>query len=127
MSFCRVVEGTTSIAEADLLNSTDGMFDKLAVGVNGSWPPPILNVNQGDTIRVHATNHLSGPAGTASVHHHGIFFNGTGYYDGAPGITQCGIPTNQTLTYEVPVDDQVSLGTAFRPEVERRAPNFELS
>lgn len=50
----------------------DGMFDKLAVGVNGSWPPPILNVQQGDTVRIHATNQLAGPTGTASVHHHGL-------------------------------------------------------
>ncbi|KAK4057386.1 ferroxidase fet3 [Microbotryomycetes sp. JL221] len=83
----------------------DGMFDKIAVGVNGTWPPPILEVHANDTVRIHATNAL-GTGETTSIHHHGMFFNGTGYYDGAPGITQCGIPPNQTLTYEVPVDRQ---------------------
>ncbi|KAM0786927.1 hypothetical protein ACM66B_002349 [Microbotryomycetes sp. NB124-2] len=83
----------------------DGMFDKVAVGINGTWPPPILEVRANDTVRIHATNQV-GPGETASIHHHGIYFNGTGYYDGAPGITQCGIPPNQTLTYEVPVDLQ---------------------
>lgn len=36
----------------------------------------------------------------------GIYFNKTGYYDGAPGITQCGIPPGQSLTYDIPIDEQ---------------------
>ncbi|ORY74747.1 laccase [Leucosporidium creatinivorum] len=83
----------------------DGLFDKVAVGVNGTWPPPPLDVHQGDTVRIHVTNDLGTNEGT-SVHHHGMFFNKTGYYDGAPGVTQCSIPPNQTLTYEIPVDTQ---------------------
>lgn len=34
----------------------------------------------------------------------GMFFNKTSYYDGAMQITQCGIPVNDSLTYEIPVD-----------------------
>ncbi|GAA6030923.1 hypothetical protein JCM8097_008938 [Rhodosporidiobolus ruineniae] len=83
--------------------SPDGYEKDYVVGVNGTWPPPILNVNQGDTVRVHAYNSLDGPS---SLHHHGIYFNGSNYYDGAPGVTQCGIPTNNMLTYEIPVDEQ---------------------
>ncbi|GAA5959158.1 hypothetical protein JCM21900_001410 [Sporobolomyces salmonicolor] len=82
----------------------DGLYDKpYTVGVNGTWPPPILNVNYNDTVRVHALNSLDQPT---SIHHHGMFFNGSNYYDGAPGVTQCGIPVGQELTYEVPVDRQ---------------------
>ncbi|BGP10757.1 ferroxidase fet3 [Rhodotorula toruloides] len=81
----------------------DGVDKPFTVGVNGTWPPPILNVKFNDTVRVRAYNGLDAPT---SIHHHGIFFNGTNYYDGAPGVTQCGIPPGQSLTYEVPVDRQ---------------------
>lgn len=66
-------------------------------------PPPII-VNQYDTLRVHAYNGL-GDVGT-SLHSHGNFFNGTNYYDGAVGTTQCAIPPGESLTYEIPVDLQ---------------------
>jgi iron transport multicopper oxidase len=66
-------------------------------------PPPIL-VNQRDTLRVHAYNGL-GDVGTA-LHSHGNFFNGTNYYDGAVGTTQCAIPPGESLTYEIPIDLQ---------------------
>ncbi|KAL8278893.1 hypothetical protein RQP46_008764 [Phenoliferia psychrophenolica] len=62
------------------LANPDGLFERQVVGVNGTWPPPPLDV--------------------------GIYFNKTSQYDGAPGINQCGIPFGQSLTYEVPVDLQ---------------------
>ncbi|GAA6063031.1 hypothetical protein JCM10212_001010 [Sporobolomyces blumeae] len=87
-----------------LTTNPDGQFDKEhTVGVNGTWPPPIVNVNYNDTLTVHAINGLDQPT---SVHHHGIYFNGTNYFDGAPGVTQCGIPPGATLDYQVPVDRQ---------------------
>ncbi|TNY21325.1 laccase [Rhodotorula diobovata] len=83
--------------------SPDGFEKDWVVGVNGTWPPPILNVKANDTVRIHALNNLDM---ACSIHHHGIFFNQTNYYDGAPGITQCPIPPGAKLTYEVPVDLQ---------------------
>lgn len=38
-----------------------------------------------------------------------MFFNGTNYYDGATGVTQCGIPSGQTLDYEI--DTSLNHGT----------------
>ena len=73
-------------------------------------PPPIV-VNQYDTLRVHAYNGLGGPLGPeigTALHTHGNFFNGSNYYDGAVGLTQCPIPSGEELTYEIPVDLQVS-------------------
>ncbi|GAA5939105.1 uncharacterized protein JCM15063_004427 [Sporobolomyces koalae] len=88
-----------------LTTNPDGKFDKqYTVGVNGTWPPPIVNVNYNDTVTVHAINGLGD--GPTSVHHHGLYFNGSNYYDGAPGVTQCGIPPGQSLDYHVPVDRQ---------------------
>lgn len=87
----------------------DGLFERRVIGVNGSWPPPPIVVNQFDTLRVHAFNGLGGPLGpemATALHSHGNFFNGSNYYDGAVGVTQCPIPAGQELTYEIPVNLQ---------------------
>lgn len=72
------------------------------IGVLGCWQllyrPPPIEINYGDTLLVHATNKLD--VNTA-VHHHGMFFNATSWFDGAVGVTQCGIPPGETFTYEV--------------------------
>jgi iron transport multicopper oxidase len=62
------------------------------------YRPPPVEINYGDTLLVHATNKLD--VNTA-VHHHGMFFNATSWFDGAVGVTQCGIPPGQTFTYEI--------------------------
>ena len=89
----------------------DGLQPRAVIGVNGTWPPPPINVNASDFLRVHATNSLNTGAG-ASLHSHGMFFNHTGYYDGAVGITQCLIPPNNSLTYEVLNSPSASEGRA---------------
>lgn len=38
-----------------------------------------------------------------------MFFNGTTYYDGATGVTQCGIPSGETLDYYI--DTSLNKGT----------------
>lgn len=77
----------------------DGLQSRSVIGVNGTWPPPIINVNASDVLRVTATNDLQTGAGT-SLHSHGMFFNKTAYYDGAVSITQCLIPPGESFTYE---------------------------
>ncbi|CAO1614394.1 unnamed protein product [Parajaminaea phylloscopi] len=77
-----------------------GMQPRRVIGVNGTWPPPLININASDTFKIHVTNKLDAGRGTA-LHSHGMFFNGTNYYDGAASITQCLIPNDQTYTYEV--------------------------
>lgn len=114
----------------------DGLYPRRAIGVNGVWPPPPVFVEQHDTLRIHVFNGLGlglggvgGGVGTA-IHTHGLFFNGTGFYDGAVGVTQwydaysssymarvlvyvlltppsCSpIPPGESLTYEIPTDRQ---------------------
>ncbi|PWN26507.1 putative Fer1-iron transport multicopper oxidase [Jaminaea rosea] len=78
----------------------DGLPARRVIGVNGTWPPPILNINSSDSLTIHVKNQLNDGMGTA-LHSHGMFFNGTGYYDGAVGITQCPIPPNESFSYEV--------------------------
>ena len=56
---------------------------------------------------IHAYNGLNDPNIGTSLHSHGMMFNGTNYYDGAVGITQCSIPMNQTMTYYIDTSLQV--------------------
>ncbi|BGP19389.1 ferroxidase fet3 [Rhodosporidiobolus nylandii] len=75
--------------------SPDGYEKEYTVGVNGTWPPPVLEVNEGDVARITAHNSLNGKS---SLHHHGLFFKGANYYDGAPG--------DISFTYEVDTTTQ---------------------
>ncbi|ORY28145.1 putative iron transport multicopper oxidase FET3 precursor [Naematelia encephala] len=87
----------------------DGLHERRVIGVNGSWPAPPLSATQGDTLIVHATNSLNDASIGTSLHTHGLFFNGSNWADGAVATTQCAIPVNQTLTYEI--DTTLQTGT----------------
>ncbi|KAL5512657.1 hypothetical protein ACEPAG_2923 [Sanghuangporus baumii] len=86
----------------------DGLFPRRAVGVNGSWPPPPIDISANDTFILHATNSLSE---ITSLHHHGVHFTNVSWYDGAAGLGQCGIPPGQTFHYVVPVNESGQWGT----------------
>ncbi|TFY75256.1 hypothetical protein EWM64_g8757 [Hericium alpestre] len=73
----------------------DGFTRRMLV-VNGMYPGPTIEANQGDRLVVHVQNNLPN---TTSIHWHGLFQNGTNWYDGTSGITECGIPPGQSLTY----------------------------
>lgn len=72
--------------------------------INGKFPGPLIEVNRGDRIVVNVTNTMSKNATT--IHWHGLFQNGTNWFDGASGITQCGIPAGQSLVYNFTVANQ---------------------
>jgi FtsP/CotA-like multicopper oxidase with cupredoxin domain len=65
--------------------------------INGKFPGPLIEANMGDRLVVNVTNKLS--ANATSVHWHGLFQNGTNWFDGTVGVTQCGIPPGQSLVY----------------------------
>lgn len=69
----------------------------------------MLVATQGDTHILHAYNGLGDDKIPTALHAHGMFFNGTNYYDGATGVTQCGIPSGQTLDYHI--DTSLNHGT----------------
>ncbi|KAH9470400.1 hypothetical protein Pst134EA_007660 [Puccinia striiformis f. sp. tritici] len=54
---------------------------------------------------MHAFNGL--PDQPTTLHFHGMFFNGTNFYDGAMGVTQCGIPPGEEFVYHVDTTTQV--------------------
>ncbi|KAG9005058.1 ferroxidase fet3 [Tulasnella sp. 427] len=82
----------------------DGLFERRVIGVNGTWPPPPIEVFKGDTLRLHVNNQLEAPT---AIHHHGMFLHNSSYFDGAVGVTQCPIPQGASFSYEVPIGDQV--------------------
>ncbi|KAG6900240.1 hypothetical protein C0993_001059, partial [Termitomyces sp. T159_Od127] len=86
----------------------DGLFERRAIGVNGTWPPPPMDVHTDDSLVVHVSNNLDVPS---TLHHHGMFFNSTSWMDGAQGVTECGIPPGEQFDYVVPINSSGQWGT----------------
>ncbi|KAF8180286.1 Fet3 protein [Mycena galopus ATCC 62051] len=107
-AFAGVTEVWWNLTPVQNINP-DGRFPRQVLGVNGSWPPPPLDVPQNDTLIVHAKNFLPAPA---TLHHHGMFFNSTTWHDGALGVTECGIPTDGgETTYQIVINASGQVGT----------------
>jgi iron transport multicopper oxidase len=70
--------------------------------------PPAISCTQGDIIKIHAYNGLGDHKIGTALHAHGMFFNGTNYYDGAVGVTQCSIPSERGMDYVIDTSLQVS-------------------
>jgi manganese oxidase len=66
-----------------------------AWGYNGGTPGPLIEVVEGDRVRILVTNQLSAPT---AVHWHGIFLPSG--MDGVTGLTQRGIAPGETFQYE---------------------------
>ncbi|KAF8572625.1 multicopper oxidase, partial [Ramaria rubella] len=81
---------------AQVVGAPDGVQREMLVVNAGLYPGPTIQANQGDRLVVHVQNNL--PNAT-SIHWHGLYQNGTNFYDGTSGITECGIPPGQSLTY----------------------------
>lgn len=81
----------------------DGVEKELVL-VNGMFPGPNIHGQVGDRVVVNVHNDLEGEE-TTSVHWHGIKQRGTNSMDGAVGITQCGIPPGDNLTYSFVLDE----------------------
>ncbi|KAJ9161588.1 Multicopper like protein [Coniochaeta hoffmannii] len=72
--------------------------------INGKFPGPLIEVNRGDRLVVNVTNNLS--KNSTTIHWHGLFQNGTNWFDGTAGVTQCGIPPGRSLLYNFTIDNQ---------------------
>jgi len=70
-----------------------------AWGYNGSTPGPLLEVDQGDRVRIYVTNKL--PEAT-TIHWHGVFVPYG--MDGVGGLTQEPIAPGKTFKYEFTFD-----------------------
>ncbi|KAJ2329970.1 ferroxidase fet3 [Coemansia sp. RSA 2702] len=76
----------------------DGSNYRRSIGVNGATPIPAVHVMQGDTLVLNVHNKLDV---ATSLHSHGIYNNGTNYFDGPSMVTECGIPPGESFTYEI--------------------------
>ncbi|EKM56526.1 uncharacterized protein PHACADRAFT_141262 [Phanerochaete carnosa HHB-10118-sp] len=86
----------------------DGLQPRRVIGINGTWPPPAVDIQSTDDLLVHAYNSLDQPM---TLHHHGMFFNSTSWMDGALAISQCGVPPGQSFDYTVPISSNGQWGT----------------
>lgn len=84
-----------------VLANPDGLQERSVIGINGQWPPPVLNFTKGDRIVANVYNGLGNES--TSIHWHGMYQNGTNYMDGAPGVTQCQIAPGATMIYNFTV------------------------
>lgn len=76
----------------------DGMADRQVIGINGQWPLPTIEANEGDHVTVTLYNDLK--SYNASIHFHGLFMNGTNAMDGPVPVTQCPVAPGSTFVYE---------------------------
>lgn len=68
--------------------------DQTAILANGTLPGSALHWQEGETVTVHVTNHLTK---SSSIHWHGILL--PYQMDGVPGISFSGIDAGETFTY----------------------------
>jgi FtsP/CotA-like multicopper oxidase with cupredoxin domain len=85
----------------------DGVYRDMIL-INGMFPGPLIECNEGDEVVVHVRNRASN---ATSIHWHGLYQNGTNWMDGAVGITQCPIAPGHDFTYRFRVAGQS--GTYF--------------
>ncbi|KAI0387417.1 putative multicopper oxidase [Hypomontagnella monticulosa] len=85
----------------------DGVV-KSMITIDGQFPGPMIEVNEGDVVEVSVQNLASN---ATAIHWHGIFQNGTNWMDGAAGVTQCPIAPGASYQYKFNVTGQS--GTYF--------------
>lgn len=74
-----------------------------AITVNGQYPGPTLEVNNGDTLEVKVTNKARY---NVTIHWHGIRQMRTGWADGPEFVTQCPIRPGGSYTYRFTIQGQ---------------------
>lgn len=85
-----------------VMANPDGLQERKVIGVNNTWPLPVLEVNKGDRLIVHVYNGLGDKS--TSIHWHGLFQNSTNEMDGPSMQTQCPIVPGASFTYDFTVD-----------------------
>ncbi|XP_019437574.1 PREDICTED: laccase-12-like [Lupinus angustifolius] len=73
------------------------------ITVNGQYPGPTLEINNGDTLVVKVTNKARY---NVTIHWHGIRQMRTGWADGPEFVTQCPIRPKESYTYKFSVVGQ---------------------
>lgn len=89
LALCSFVNAGIKVFEWEMsyVTAAPNGVERLVIGVNGYFPPPTITVCKGDQVVIHVTNNLNDGEYIA-LHTHGIFQNGTNYYDGVDQVTQ---------------------------------------
>ncbi|KAJ1417725.1 Multicopper oxidase, type 1 [Sesbania bispinosa] len=74
-----------------------------SITVNGQYPGPTLEINNGDTLVVKVTNKARY---NVTIHWHGVRQMRTGWADGPEFVTQCPIRPGGSYTYRFTVEGQ---------------------
>ncbi|GJX93012.1 laccase-12-like protein [Tanacetum coccineum] len=74
-----------------------------SITVNGQFPGPTLEVNNGDTLVIHVTNKARY---NVTIHWHGVRQMTTAWADGPEFITQCPIRPGASYTYRFTISGQ---------------------
>ncbi|KAJ0718903.1 putative laccase [Helianthus annuus] len=74
-----------------------------SITVNGQFPGPTLEVNNGDTLVIHVTNKARY---NVTIHWHGVRQLTTAWADGPEFITQCPIRPGGSYTYRFTISGQ---------------------
>ncbi|KAL8621799.1 hypothetical protein ACOMHN_016286 [Nucella lapillus] len=71
---------------------------KVVIAINGTMPGPLLEVHEGQTVRVHVRNKML--ADTTSIHFHGQHQRNTPWMDGVALVNQCPVLPGQTFVHQ---------------------------
>lgn len=82
----------------DRVKVDTGEFTKMAIGLNGAIPSPVLRFKEGEEVTINVTNNLDE---SISVHWHGLIL--PFQQDGVPTISYDGIAPGETFTYKFPI------------------------
>jgi hypothetical protein len=83
------VEAATKTFTWDMsyVTASPNGVSRSVIGVNGQFPPPTIYVSKNDQVVIQVTNSLN-DGEFITLHTHGIFQNGSNYYDGVDQVTQ---------------------------------------
>jgi iron transport multicopper oxidase len=77
----------TFIWDMSYVTASPNGVSRSVIGVNGQFPPPTIYVSKNDQVVIQVTNSLN-DGEFITLHTHGIFQNGSNYYDGVDQVTQ---------------------------------------
>ncbi|PLW20584.1 hypothetical protein PCANC_06544 [Puccinia coronata f. sp. avenae] len=80
----------------------DGFMRSMLV-INGQYPGPLIEANEGDTINVLVVNRMTYPV---SIHWHGLHQKGNPWMDGVSGVTECPIQPGVSFLYSFTIQEQ---------------------
>ncbi|KAF2096240.1 conidial pigment biosynthesis oxidase Abr1/brown 1 [Rhizodiscina lignyota] len=82
----------------DWVTAAPDGYARPVIGINGKWPCPSIEVDNGDLVVLNLKNNLGNE--TTGIHCHGEFQTGTADMDGVPSVSQCPIQPGGTFTHQ---------------------------